>query len=382
MWFIESRCPQTIKQLKAYRWAENASPRTDEKRREKVFKLNDELCDCFIAGTLISSNKGNIPVEQIKVGDLVHTRKGFKSVEAIGGRILPTYELTFSNGNNLIGTATHPIWSETKHDFIPLIDFEIGDSVHTCTQTTIEEKHVNYGNRYMGLFQPTIKSITGIKIRPITAWKIWNAFRPQSISEITCLIVQSWKERVYTALRAIRQKIQNEFGVPILANLQLVGTQELTIPKEFVLSVQKSLRARNIQNKNIVQENVVQDIILDGLQLRNASTAVRSFTKLKKQNGVVTVVGRRSTGNLERVYNLSVVDQPEYFANNILVHNCVRYSVMTWPILPKAPPLLAVPERDLSLMPDEMRASIQRMRKLDKDPSLPLPQDVTQDFWL
>ena len=62
--------------------------------------------------------------------------------------------------------------------------------------------------------------------------------------------------------------------------------------------------------------------------------------------------------------------------------DCVRYSVMTWPVLPKAPPEVAVPVRDLSQMPDEMRASIQRMRKLDKDPTLPETQDVTQDFWL
>jgi hypothetical protein len=60
----------------------------------------------------------------------------------------------------------------------------------------------------------------------------------------------------------------------------------------------------------------------------------------------------------------------------------IRYSVMVWPVLPKGPPEIAIPVRDLSAMPDEMRASIQRMRKLDKDPSLPLTQDVTQDFWL
>lgn len=46
LWFVEPYCPQTIKQLKSYRWAENKA--TDgQLRREKVYKLNDELPDCL-----------------------------------------------------------------------------------------------------------------------------------------------------------------------------------------------------------------------------------------------------------------------------------------------------------------------------------------------
>jgi hypothetical protein len=47
LWFIERCCPRTIKQLKAYRWDENISPRDEEKRKECVFKKDDELPDCL-----------------------------------------------------------------------------------------------------------------------------------------------------------------------------------------------------------------------------------------------------------------------------------------------------------------------------------------------
>lgn len=47
LYFIEDRCPLTLKQMRAYRWAENKSPKDDQKRKEKVFKLNDELPDCL-----------------------------------------------------------------------------------------------------------------------------------------------------------------------------------------------------------------------------------------------------------------------------------------------------------------------------------------------
>lgn len=47
LWFIADRCPRALKELKAYRWAENTSPKTGEARKEKVFKVNDELPDCL-----------------------------------------------------------------------------------------------------------------------------------------------------------------------------------------------------------------------------------------------------------------------------------------------------------------------------------------------
>lgn len=47
LWFIEDLCPLTIRQMKAYRWAENESARDGHKLREQVYKKNDELPDCL-----------------------------------------------------------------------------------------------------------------------------------------------------------------------------------------------------------------------------------------------------------------------------------------------------------------------------------------------
>lgn len=46
MWFLESRVPKTIEQMRAYRWAENTG-RDGLKRTERVFKVQDELPDCL-----------------------------------------------------------------------------------------------------------------------------------------------------------------------------------------------------------------------------------------------------------------------------------------------------------------------------------------------
>ena len=60
--------------------------------------------------------------------------------------------------------------------------------------------------------------------------------------------------------------------------------------------------------------------------------------------------------------------------------DCIRYSLMCWPRLPAAPQPSTV--RDISKLPPEMQRTIQRMRRLDKDPSVLDPNDSqTVDFF-
>lgn len=47
LWFVGAKCPQLIRQMKAYRWAENISPKDQQQRKERVFKKDDELPDCL-----------------------------------------------------------------------------------------------------------------------------------------------------------------------------------------------------------------------------------------------------------------------------------------------------------------------------------------------
>lgn len=48
LWFVESKCPRTITQMKSYRWADNYSPKDDAKKlKEKVYKKDDELPDAL-----------------------------------------------------------------------------------------------------------------------------------------------------------------------------------------------------------------------------------------------------------------------------------------------------------------------------------------------
>lgn len=46
LWFALPSCPKTVQQMMAYRWAENTNPKDGQARRERVYKVNDDLPDC------------------------------------------------------------------------------------------------------------------------------------------------------------------------------------------------------------------------------------------------------------------------------------------------------------------------------------------------
>lgn len=46
LWFVESACPMTVKQMKAYRWASDKT-KDGQVRKERVYKKDDELPDCL-----------------------------------------------------------------------------------------------------------------------------------------------------------------------------------------------------------------------------------------------------------------------------------------------------------------------------------------------
>ena len=75
---------------------------------------------CFVAGTLVVAENGNVPIEQIKVGELVWAWDE-KTDDVVLKQVVETYinettELThvFVNGEEIIATPTHPFYCPTK----------------------------------------------------------------------------------------------------------------------------------------------------------------------------------------------------------------------------------------------------------------------------
>ena len=184
-----------------------------DKRRIEDIDSNCEDHACFIAGTMVETWEGRIPIEKIRPGQNVLTRKGFKRVEASRcNGIRSVYRVRLSTGRDLVGTADHPIWVKGK-GFTPLIRLNPGDEL---------------------------------------------------LSKGECKVLATVKE-----------------------SASFAG---------------ESLELINTTKQKLVQECAVRvlDICLAGT---------------------------------EKIYNISVEEEPEYFANGILVHNCesLRYGLMSRP---------------------------------------------------
>lgn len=78
----------------------------------------DLLCGgtpCFPAGTMIATDAGFIPIENVSVGDMVLTHHGrFRRVMRIGNKIAPTIKVTGHGHFGMVTTANHPFWARRK----------------------------------------------------------------------------------------------------------------------------------------------------------------------------------------------------------------------------------------------------------------------------
>ena len=277
--------------------------------------------DCFVAGTKILTNKGQVPIEKIKVGDLVMTRDGFKPVIMTRDKLKKVVK-----NIGLIGTPDHPIITKNQGE-VPLKKINDTSILYIWNEKlfSIEEKNfidiltqkedsivliignmiatisllflciVKYGGiileKYLRVLLFTIK--TGILL--ITNYLISKVWGSQSIVAYTYLPHKEEKNLQKEGKRTPKELLQQQINLEIAKKEKLLTEKMLKVvcsikhhKKQFVYFAKKSL---------CIPLN-----------------AVGNFVKRFVGKGII---GKR------RVYNLQVADKQEYFANNILVHNCV-----------------------------------------------------------
>jgi intein/homing endonuclease len=90
---------------------------------------------CFIAGTKVLTGKGQVNIEELKVGDFVMTRKGLKPIIKIGNRmarVISRFGLT--------GTPEHPFI--TPNGIEKFINVSGLIYIWNEKQSSIMEKHI------------------------------------------------------------------------------------------------------------------------------------------------------------------------------------------------------------------------------------------------
>jgi len=276
---------------------------------------------CFVAGTKILTKRGQVNIENVTPYDYVMTRKGYKRVKAITSR-----DAEVMNKFGLTGTPDHPfILANDKIEkfknlnvFHPLYIWnEKQSSIMVRSITDILNQrgdiyesifgHIKNGNLVHNLYietsgktnteksQRNMLSITKMGIPLTTQLKTLNVLKEKYTTLTTC---------------------KNSCKTKNLENKQFKTLSNHNILRRYGINLQK------VENgiRTILQSRWGKSLI-DKLIVRSVEKSLKQ--KNKMQPFVVIPVTKNTDGKfVKRVYNLHVQGCHEYFANNILVHNC------------------------------------------------------------
>ncbi len=253
---------------------------------------------CFVAGTLIATAHGERPIETIKEGDYVLTRRGYHKVVETICRYAEVGRVKFSNGSELVATAQHPVLQLNGWMRISALTQGgkvcTGERLLTDILQPISEarKFINtggFGNRQTALFPKVLKFITRMKINSITI--LVTYFSKQGRRIFACM-TELGKE-LWSSAKIVGQTLLELEITPVP---QFAGVVGLSEQRQSVNQIESAKYAESLSN----QESTLE----------------------AKGISVASVVSTWEHVGQARVYNLTVEDQPEYIANGIIVHNC------------------------------------------------------------
>lgn len=301
------------------------------KERSRKTEGNDDAC--FIAGTKISTPSGDRNIEDLRVGDFVLTRAGQQRVTGTGSRLRSTVKLAFSGAPDIFCTPEHPFY--TQYGWIKAINL-----TNNHVLLTFKEWAVN-GRRKSRELQLSTKErcFTPIRAEHIPSGRTTAAARPSYTVEFgRSVLVKSHGVTTFTISTGI-----SLITLSTISSLFLAVSTRLSI---FLSGIRKiRIWGRGLFKKLFSLISGPTRRLFQGLSF--APFAERSL-KLFGAGNLFIAARRAKTGFPEfgaellqispagknRVYNLTVENQPEYFANGILVHNCdsLRYAIAKLPI--------------------------------------------------
>ena len=362
---IHPSCIGAITEFKSYQWKTNTSG-------DRIAQPIDGFNHCLVPSTLIKTSKGNIPIKDIKAGDDVLTRSGYKKVKFAGvtARNQTTYKVTSANGKSFVATGNHSVL--TDKGFFRVDALRYGDRILSLNESNItcKEKPVSmmnthglgilnplgylmrpilnvagyictimYGKNIMAAVKKECTSTTLTETLQITTYPICSKYLQKSMPPSTSLesrlkgimnAANTWIGLEILQNHGMRQK-KAENGIE--TTLKTLGSQICQIKN--VPNAQTYLNQKPISNgfvatlvrvlfgdlKGLITLNQFVSFAITGLRTTNTVQHLLAADHVQ----TVTMLGKEP-----KLYDLTVEGEPEFFANGILVHNCIdaiRYAL-------------------------------------------------------
>ena len=283
--------------------------------------------DCFVKGTMITTENGSVPIEKLKIGDKVLTRDGYKKIEATRAKIKDVI------GNiGLIGTPSHPVI--TVNGVKNLTDCKDSDKLYIWNSSKQKIEKLSYikAKNFIGI-QTQQEHILGSIFGVIShgknlLYRFIDLFGKKNSEKLNQVFTSITKTVTHSI---IDLRIWSQYQLLNTQNYICLSQKEGESLKKMVENKQKELLQKQI-NGGIIQKikktlkKMFGFLYTENLKKLIVYSVARSLFTLV--NVVLPIVDKlvEISGEKRIVYNIQVEDSREYFANSILVHNCV----MSW----------------------------------------------------
>lgn len=372
---INTKCAGLLDEFPGYVWDTKA---TDE-GKDEVVKKDDH---CIRKGTLVTTERGDIPIEQVTTNDKVLTRAGYKRVLRAWqtSPSAPVLTVTTTSGHTVTGTGNHEIWTENR-GWVQLDALRYGDKVATCepskrssiTESPIAATQTPTGtanaptsprtepNAQTGASDYTKKSgkSTTTETSPPATTSTTSTATPQTTTRPTSKPYPDTNTTNTTRNSAGMTPSGSSAG----SNGNTPGnkrpengthpkTAENGTPntpnKHGSTAKNRPEHANNAETSTTHEQPTKKNVSAPASANRHGDATVESTTKHEHVHGAETTSSPTSTAKPKHatavvlgiydepseapVYDLTVEDQHEFYAGGILVHNCLdalRYAVVT-----------------------------------------------------
>jgi hypothetical protein len=305
--------------------------------------------NCLAAGTLVATERGDVPIERIRAGERVWTRKGLKKVVRswASGSDKDVLEAEFSDGRKLIATPDHKILANGV--FTALDEMSMGDRIelwNPSTSTATSTLSIKTG--ITDQFRLPCTAISGSFItdpsRPATIFTTkMGTERITTSRTLNCSEFQSMSAWLAGESQELQRSSQRCWRERRSGEKPLLGKNTFVYSERCPDGHRKStkLSAANADRLHglLLKQTFALPLAISGGEGKTARITSRRTAPPAESNSSPT--RPITSGPAERdadkngvflknlkphgksnVYDLAIEDEHEFYANGILVHNC------------------------------------------------------------
>ena len=331
--YIAEECEELIRDLMFLKKAPDGTKHKEKETDPHTGKSFEKIGHCFVGETLIETSEGKKRIDEIKVGDYVFTRKGLKKVLNVFDNGIKNVRKYTMNGKIIECTDNHLIFTKNR-GFVKAFELIESDNFYTFEENKTKCQNLQQKKTFF-------KSLTD---------SIFDYIRPKNISKagVSSTERKPKQPHIVTFGKSIMEKLKKVFRFTTktktnqiiqsetLKNLRRNNIQENILPKNEKNKAEKFLMKKpdQKQKNGTVQKkgengtpNTQRQVSLGRLENLIVPIVQRTSKPPLKSKNIVPINAKSNLiieekSRMEKVFDLEIEDEHEYFANEILVHNC------------------------------------------------------------